>query len=250
MISFDSNALSSAYLIVNRLNKSDAPSRDLQVDPLAFNDGFVLPTDFWRSRTVVIGGTIVADSAAQLGTLLDQLKQGFAGVNKNLDVDYGSGTRRYKATLRRFEAPEDFYNITYLPYEAEFICQPFGYDTQSINVSSDDMTASSRTVEMTVVGTYRPLPIITITFSTETGASAVGVTNNTTGDAITVTQAFNAADVLIINCEEQKVTVNGVQVDFAGPIPLFATGENELVVSIPATARNVDIDIDYFPRYL
>jgi phage-related protein len=250
MISFDSNNLSSAYLVVNRLNKSDSPTRELQVENLAFNDGFVIASDFWRSRTIKIAGMIVADSAAQLATLLDDLKQDLAGINKNLDVDHGDGTRRYKATLAKFEAPEDFYNISYLPYEAEFLCQPFGYATASVNVSSDDITASPKTIDMTVTGNYRPLPTVTITFTTETGASAVSLTNNTTGDTITVTQAFNASDVMIINCEEQKVTVNGVQVDFTGPIPLFAVGANELVLTIPATARNVNVDIDYTPRYL
>lgn len=250
MISFDSNNLSSAYLLVNRLNKSDAPDRDLQVEALAFQDGFVVPTDFWRSRTIKIEGMIVADSASQLGSLLDTLKQNLSGVNKNLDVDYGSSTRRYKATLKSLKAPEDFYNITYLPYEAEFLCQPLGMATQYLNVSSNDVTTSSKTVDMTVVGTYRPQPIITVTFSSETGASAVSMTNSDTGDTITITKAFNAADVLVINCEEQKVTVNGVQVDFNGPIPLFKTESNSLVFSFPATARNVDISIDYLPLYL
>lgn len=250
MISFDSNNLSSAQLVVNKINKSDAPTRDIQIEPLAFQDGFVVPSNFWRSRTIRISGMIVADTAADLADALDQLKQDLSGVNKNLDVDHGSSTRRYKGTLSKLEAPEDFYNITFLPYEAEFICQPFGYGTSSVNVSSDDMTASARTVDMTVTGTYRPLPTITINFSTETGASAVSIANNTTADTITITQAFNAGDVLVVNCEEQKVTVNGLQVDFSGPIPLFATGDNSLTFTIPATARNVDIDIDYIPRYL
>lgn len=250
MITFNSFELSSAYIVVNRLNKSDAALRELQVENLAFQDGFVMPSDFWRSRKIVIEGSILADSTSQLGALLDQIKENLAGVGKNLDVDYGNGTRRFKATLASFEAPEEFYNITYLPYKAEFICQPFGYATQSLNVSADDVTSSSKTVDMTVTGTYRPLPVITLTFNTETGASAVSFTNNTTGDTLTVTKAFNAADVLIINCEEQKVTVNGVQVDFVGPIPMFTTGENELVIAVPATARNYDLSIDYFPRYL
>ncbi len=250
MISFDSNNLSSAELVVSKLNKSDAPTRDLQMEPLAFQDGFIIPSNFWRSRTVKIAGMIYSDSAAGLASALDSLKQSLSGVSKNLDVDHGSGTRRYIGTLSKFEAPEDFYNITFLPYEAEFICQPFGYATSAVNVSSDDMTASARTVEMTVVGTYRPLPTITIEFTTETGASAVSISNDTTGDTIVITRAFNAADIVIVNCEEQKVTVNGAQVDFSGPIPLFATGVNDITISIPATARNVDIDIDYIPRYL
>lgn len=250
MISFDSHNLSSSYLIVNRINKSDAPVRDVQVENLAFNDGFVIASDFWRSRTIKIAGMLDATSSGHLASLLDTLKQDLSGVNKNLDVDHGTGTRRYKGTLGRLEAPEDFFNITHLPYTAEFICQPFGYDTSSVNISSDDITGSSRTVTSTIQGTFRPLPTITITFTSETGASAVSFANNTTGDTITITQAFNAADVLIINCEEQKVTVNGTQVDFAGPIPLFDVGSNEMVLTVAATSRDVDLDIDYTPRYL
>ena len=121
---------------------------------------------------------------------------------------------------------------------------------RSINVSSDDVTGATKTVDVTVSGTYRPLPTITITFTSETGASAVSMTNNDTGDTITITTTLNASDILVINCEEQKVTLNGTLIDFAGPIPLFQVGDNELAFSFPATARDVDIDIDYVPRYL
>lgn len=250
MISFNSYNLTTSYIIVNKVNKSDAPLREVQSEKLSFQDGFSILSDFWRSRTIVLAGTIDASSMGHLGTLLDDLKQNLSGVNKNLDVDYGSGTRRYKATLTRLEAPEDFYNITFLPYHAEFICQPFGYDTASINVSSDDVTSASKVVDMTIEGTYKPLPIITITFDAESGASAVAITSDFTGDTITITQGFNAGDVLIINTETHKVTLNGTQIDFAGPIPEFGLGDGSVTVVVDRTSATYDFDLDYTPRYL
>ena len=250
MISFNSNNLESAYLIVNRLNKSDGASRDINSEILSFQDGFEVISNYWRSRTVVIGGMIDATGSQHLADTIDTLKQNLSGVNKNLDVDYGDGTRRYKGTLSRFNAPEEFYNITHLPYQAEFLCQPFGYATSTQSLTGTDITGATYTDTLTVVGTYPPQPVITITFDSESGASACAFTNTTTGDTITITQAFTAADVLVINCETHKCTLNGTQIDFTGPMPSFVVGSNSLSISVPATARQYDLSIIYTPRYL
>jgi len=250
MITFNSNNLSSTYLIVNRINKSDAPQRELQNETLSFQDGFVTMADFWRSRTVVIGGTIDATSTGHLGDLLDTLKQNLSGVNKNLDVDYGSGTRRYKATMSRLEAPEDFYNITHLPYTAEFTCQPFGYATSPTNFSSNDITGASETDSVTIDGTYPAQPVITIEFTASSGASAVSFTNNETAETITIEETFSTDDVLVINTENHKVTLEGTQVDFDGPMIAFELGSNSFTLDIDSTSHTVDLDIDFTATFL
>lgn len=249
-ITFDSNNLESSYLIVNRLNKSDAPNREIQSEMLSLQDGHTIVTDFWRSRTIVIGGTLDATSSSHLADLLDTLKQDLSGRNKNLDIPYGSSTRRFKATLTSLKAPEEFYNITHLPYTAEFFCQPFGYATTTTSFTSNDLTGSSETDSMTVVGTYKPQPTITITFDSATSATSVTFTNTTTGDEITIEEAFSMDDVLVINTETHKVTLNGTQVDFDGPIPKFATGSNSFQIDVGSSSHQYDLSIVYTPRYL
>jgi len=250
MIQFNSNNLESAYLLINKLNKSDIPTREIQNENLSFQDGFKTLSNFWRSRTIVIGGTIDASSSAHLASLLDTLKKNLSGVDKNLDVDYGASTRRFKGTLARFEAPEEFYNITHLPYSAEFICQPFGYGTSDVSFASNDITAASKNETMTIQGTYKPNPIITLTFGTSASASSVVVTNNTTGDAITITTAMVDGDVLIINTETKKITLNGIQIDFTGPIPEFAIDDNSLTIDMSGSVIKYDLLISYTPLYL
>ena len=250
MISFNGNNLESSYLIINKLNKSDAPERELYSEALSFQDGFEIIRGYWRSRKIVIGGMMDATSASHLGTLLDSLKENLSGINKNLDVDYGGSTRRYKGTLAGLSAPEEFYNITHLPYTAEFLCQPFGYGTSTVSITASDVTASSHTETFTVTGTYKPLPTITITFTAESGASSVTITQMDTGDQTLIEQAFTANDVLIINTETQKVTLNAVNIDFTGPIPEFATGSNSLNIAVSSTSHTYDLDVEYTPRYL
>lgn len=250
MISFDSNNLQSAYLLVNKLNKSDSASRDIQSEILSFQDGFNVVSNFWRSRTITIGGTIDATGSQHLADTLDTLKQNLSGVNKNLDIDYGTGTRRYKGTLSRFSAPEEFYNITYLPYTVEFLCQPFGYSTSSINLSSNDVTAASHTEAFTFSGTYKPQPIITLTATDVSAVTAISINNTTTGDVITITTAIADNDVISINTETHKVTKNGTQINFTGPIPSFDTGSNSLTITFTGTSLTYDIDISYTARYL
>lgn len=250
MITFDSNSLEDSYLIVNRLNKSDAPIREIQSEILSFQDGHTIVTDFWRSRTIVIGGTINATSAAHLADELDTLKQNLSGRNKNLDIPYGDSTRRFKATLTSFSAPEEFWNITHIPYTAEFLCQPFGYATSTTSFTADDVTASSYEDSHTTVGTYKPEPTITLTFNSASDVTSVAFTNTTTGDTITIEETIAEDDVLVVNCETHKVTLNGTQIDFNGPIPVFNTGENEFQIDVGSTSHDYDLSATYTPRYL
>lgn len=250
MISFNSNDLQTAYLLVNKINKSDAPARELHSENLSIQDGFVVVSNYWRSRTITIAGTLDASSSAHLGTLLDELKENLSGVNKNLDVDYAGGTRRYKATLSKLDAPEDFYNITHLPYTAEFVCQPFGYGTSEISFTSSDVTAASQDETLTITGTYRPNPLITITFGTSASATSVVLTNTSTGDIITISDTFTDGDVLAINTDTHKVTKNGTQIEFSGPMPGFVTGTNYITIDMSGTTINYDLVITYTPLYL
>ena len=250
MISFDSNNLESAYLIINRLNKSDAPQRELQSEVLSFQDGHSIVTDFWRSRTVAIAGIINATGASHLGTLLDTLKGNLSGKEKNLDVDYGGGTRRYVGTLTAFNAPEEFYNIDHLPYSAEFICQPFGKETTVTQFSSLDITGSTETDSITTTGSYKPQPVIQMTFDSATAVSGVSFENTTTGDTISITETIVTDDVLIIDTETHKVTLEGSQVDFDGPIPDFVLGLNSFSIEVDSSAHQYDLQINYTPTYL
>ena len=251
MISFDSSNLESAYLLVNRLNKSDAPSRDIQSENIAFQDGFNIVANFWRSRTIVIGGTLDATSSAHLATLIDTLKQNLSGVGKNLDLDFGNGTRRYLATLSKLSMPEEFYNITNITYTAEFLCQPFGYDTSNQNVIVSGITTSPYNGSLSAIGTYKPTPVITITMSAASGVTGgISFANTTTGDVITIPGAIASTDVIVIDTDTQKVTKNGVQVDFNGPIPNFAVGINAFTVTMGGTSRTYNLAISYIPRYL
>lgn len=250
MISFNGNNLESAYLIVNRLNKSDAPNRSLQSEILSFQDGQTIVTDFWRSRTIVIGGMINASSESHLGTLLDTLKGDLSDKEKNLDVDYGGGTRRYVGTLASLTAPEQFYNITHLPYTAEFLCQPFGKATSTTTFSSLDITGASETDSITVVGSYKPQPIIQMTFDSAVGVTAVSFENTTTGDTIEIAETVTTSDVLIIDTATSKVTLEGTQVDFDGPMPDFTTGINSFTIEVGSTSHQYDLSIQYSPTYL
>lgn len=250
MISFNGNNLESAYLIINRLNKSDSPERALQSENLSFQDGRSVVTDFWRSRTITIGGTINATSSAHLGDLLDTLKEDLSGKEKNLDVDYGGGTRRYVGTLTGLNAPEEFYNITHLPYTAEFFCQPFGKATSTVTFESNNVTASPETDSITTLGSYKPKPVIRMTFDSATSVTGVSFENTTTGDTIEITESIVADDVLVIDTDNNKVTLEGVQVDFDGPIPDFSLGLNNFTITVDGSAHQYDLEIVYTPTYL
>lgn len=250
MITFDSYSLDSATIIPSRMDNYNLADRRLVTENLATDDGFEILRGYLREKIITIVGYVSETTENTLVAKLDDMKSNMQGINKNLDITEGANTRRYKATLMRLEPKRESHTVNHVNYQATFMCQPISQATSQTSVTENDITTASNEVEMVSTSTYKSKPIITIHFDSVSSVSEVEVTNEETGDVITITETFSASDDLIINCEEQNVTLNGTQVDFGGPMPETIKGANTWTIDVTSTSHQYDVTIAHTPKFI
>lgn len=249
-VTFNSFDLQDSNYHTRKITHRKFPERIILAEPKSRRDGFSIVDKYFEKKVIVLEGTITGNSEAGLRTLVDNMKKEIRGTDKNLDIDYGGSTIRYKATVQKLEIPEDYFHLTFVPFEIEFLCHPLGKATSTTNHSDDDITSSPHNGSVTITGSESPLPVIKLTIDAETSMSVVKFKNTTTNTEITVTRAFSAGEVLEIDCENLTVKVDGTEVDFTGVFPEFEPGSNSYTITITdGGSFNVDLDIDYYPTY-
>lgn len=257
--SFDSNSLntytaaSQVGILVSAIDHTSLPVKDAAMLGLANTNASVIPYIGYPTKSIVISGAIVGSTQANLDTRIDSFKAFFNGKDKNLDITYGSNTRRYIATANRITVTRQ-QKALWATFQIEFICtQPFGRDTSATSaLNASGRTASSYNDNHVFVGSAPfQLPLITITYSAVSGGTGyVSFGNNGNGQGITITdQTWAAADVLEIDCQNKTVKKNGVEIDFLGAFPEFPPGSQNFNYSDGFTTRTFAITVTYYPMY-
>lgn len=261
-ITFNSNNLqtfsptTNTGIITEKIKHTDIPSKDVPVLPLANNNGSVIPYTEYPNKKIVITGTIKGSSQTDLDNRIDSFKAYFNGSDKNLDINYGSSTRRYVATANTV-AVERQDRALWATFAVEFVCSiPFGRNTSATTaLNASGRTNAGYTDSHTFVGSAPALqPIITITYAAVSGGgSYVSWGNNSNGQGITITdQTWVAGDVLEIDTRTGYKTVkkNGVEIDFLGAFPEFAPGSGSFSYADGFTSRTFTELVQYYPEYL
>lgn len=253
-ITFDSNDLQTASILTAEIQHSSIPTKDAKMYALAHANRSVIPFVSYPNRTIRVAGKLVAASITALDALEDTFKAYFRGKDKNIDIDYNSGTRRYIGTLNALSLDRPG-GLQYANFEAEFLCTyPFGRNTSATTaLTATGRTNSAYTDAHTFLGTapYQ-LPLITISITTVTGGTGhVSFGNNANGQGITITgQTFVDGDVIEIDCEEKTVKLNDEEIDFLGAFPEFEPGNQTFSYSDGFTTRDFDITVTYYPMWL
>jgi hypothetical protein len=238
----------------NLIEHTDIPQAVAELMALADTDGSVIPDINYPSRIVKIGGTIHGSTQADLDSRIDTFKGYFRGKDKNLDITYASSTRRYIATKNSVGVVREQKQL-WATFAVEFICtNPFGLDTSATSlISSLNYTSATLTSTPTIGGTapYQ-LPLITITIDALTG----------TGDYIQITNGLNtqemllyglgltAGDVIVIDCVNRTVKLNGTEIDYVGTYLVLEPGASSITYTDGFTTRQVDIVATYIKRWL
>lgn len=253
-ISFDSNSLQTATILTESIGHENIPEKDAQLYALAHSNGGVIPYVNYPSRAINISGKIISTTIAGLDSALDTFRSYFNGTDKNLDIGYGGGTRRYIATANstKIDRPG---GLVYATFEIEFICtNPFGIETSATTaLSASGRTSSNYNDNYTFLGTapYQ-LPTVTLTMTTIPDADSRQIVwgNGGNGQVISIQRIFTSGDVVVINCETKEVTVNGTAVAFTGAFPEFPIGAQVIQYTDSFTSRTFTEVVTYTKRYL
>jgi len=242
-------------IVTNAIEHTNLPEKIAMLFAKADADGSSIPAINYPSKKVNIAGMIKGSTQANLDDRIDTFKGYFVGKDKNLDIAYGSNTRRYIATANTVSVVRQD-KALFATFAIEFICtNPFGLDTSTTNLWAAKSAFSSATfTETPTVGGNAPfqLPIITITINSLTGAGDyVQISNDNNGQELLIYgQTLTAADVIVIDCAARTVTLNGSEIDYFGTFLELEPGANSITYTDGFTTRSVDVSAVYTKRWL
>lgn len=254
-ISYNSLSLQSSTYRVEKIEHTEAPARQLNSASKARANGESFVSALYKARRILVKGHIIADSAAAFVTALDALQAKLNSTGANLDIGYGSGTRRYaSAVCIRQALPKEAHHFLFAPFELEFyIPDGVGVATSGTTEQGTNVASAALVQALTLTGSADQLPVITVTFDSATDATILKIKNDTTGEELIIgpsASSFAAADVVEVDCANMTVKINGVLQDYTGIFPRWLTGANTMRISVTSTAHQYDWSFVYTPRYL
>ena len=226
---------------------------EINLQKIARSNESVILKKGYGIRTIKMTVIIEDSSIALLDARVDEFKQYMEAVDKNLDMDYSTGTRRYVCSgyVESVERKPRWARAT-----VRFECyKAFGEDTETTSEDFSGKTTQPITDDIDIGGNAPAKPDITITINTVTpgaGDKFVQIKNLDTGDYVKVIRDdFTAGDIIIIYTVNAMVLVNGNVTPYLGIMPVWSQGINNWEYSDDfSTARNVDIQFDYKKKWL
>jgi hypothetical protein len=244
-------------IITETMDADNAAPKNLSSYPLAHANASTVAGDDTPNKIITLTGTLCAVTPAGLDALEDTFKSYMNGRNKNLDIGFYNGTRRWLATAMTPQITR-LDNKIWATFTQQFYCsQTFGVAVAPITaVNQTGRTANAYTDSHAFQGTAEYqicLATITLTAVSATGSQSLTWGNNDNGQAITVTRnSWAAGDVVVIDCTDptnQKVLVNGVPADFSGAFPEFTPTTHVMSYNDTFTSRTMSESVIYYPRY-
>jgi hypothetical protein len=243
-IQYDSVELLNLTYMPQFSKHESAPDRTLMSMPLAREDGEVLIAERYGKKVIYLQGTLVGTSQSDLESKIDAFKELFGRPEKNLDISWQAGTRRYVATCSRHSFDRDFFHLSVVPWTAEFtVSTGEGKDTAGTSATATTPlafvppTAAAGTIVFS--GSKGPRPTIALS-NLDFGTLVRGFEykNVDTGERLVVTYpgGWGNDRTATIDCDAKTVTgdaVDGVTktLNFFGMFPKFAIGTNNIQVT-------------------
>ena len=248
-IAFDNVSLNNIPYQFAELDHEKSAPRETFMYDLARERGGVIVGDNYKPKEVIITGRIVGNDKNALEINIDSFKELMARFNKNLDLDYASGTRRYVATPTEVNIDRKFFHLSFVPFRVTFLVPSgVGEDITQTALIQNAVTASPYNGSINISGSAYPTPQIKVSINSITAGTDVSLQCN--GDKITLTNSLVANDIVVFDIQNKKVTLNGSEKDYTGVFPKFNVGLNNFIITTNSSARNINIEIDYCKKWL
>jgi hypothetical protein len=259
LLQFDGFDLNSAdtvdsgdRILIQNLD-DNGPMIDLDKIEIPLGNGVKINSRWRRGKVIEAEGVLFSDTGASLETFLDTIKKNLRKINRPLDVTKYGVTRRYpNATLLNMDKlfrGRKGSDITRCPISLQFLCSDVG-TAWDYEQTSGEITAAEDTIVVETGGTTETLPIIVVVFSSATGVTTLTVEIDENGQEIEIPYAFTGSEAVVIDCEEETVTINGVSVEFDGRFPEMDIGTNTFRFTTDGSARTFRATIKAKPYYL
>lgn len=253
---YNGQSLQTENITVNNIIHDSIPRKKQNMYQLTRSNRSAITNHQYHDKQITIEGQIIGTSIADLDARIDAFKTAMTPKLNvaNLDIEYSSGIRRYFATIENtmISRGDALFSVN---YSLALICTfPWGRDTTEQTLVNAGAITASPTNQSVTVGGNAPEQFLKITYllNSFSGSAFNTITfkNDATGQQMTITRTWTAADSLVINTENRSVKVNGIEVDYDGVFPVYESGAGILVVSDGFTARSASLTVKQWRLYL
>ena len=206
-------------------------------------DGTLFINEVIDTKQIIIEGIIQGTTQANLEANIDTFNELMSRKNKNLDISYAGGTRRYVCIPGKVNYVRDYYNLLFVPFSIIMqVPLGVGKDTSTTTLTAKTLTAVTTTDTLTFSGSAEPKPVIKVTINTRGNGDVVRIENTDNDDYIDVDlDDFVATDYLEVDCENLTVLKNGTtELNYRGMFPRFEIGANNIKYTVFGSGYTID----------
>lgn len=234
-VKFDNTEILNTTYIPRYVKHESATDRILNILNLARENGDILISERYGIKRILLIGILTAATKSALETAIDSFKELFSHKEKNLDIEWEAGTRRYVATCGKHDFDRDHFNNLFVPWTAEFVvASGVGKEITETAILHNSAISLVADYDSSVVlaGSAKPKPKFTVKFNhadwPSYGAKGIALINRDTNEQIVFNYSAGLANLaeLVFDCELRKVTYAGNEVSFYGVFPDFKIGTN------------------------
>lgn len=247
-ISFAWFGLLNSTIRVHTFNPEDVGVIDYRDFPLPENDGSGFVSRRFVRKELILKGNIRGTDKADAEAQLDNFKKNIQDTEWLLKYTTQGHKRQITATCVKISIPRQGYQINVIPFEIAFSTTDSAWRKVSQQTTLYASTSASFSEELSCDGSKDSSPVIYIGFKTGiSGTNSIAFACN--DRTITVGETIADEDLVIIDCKNKTVTLNGVVVDYTGTFPKFIPGSNYFDMTINGTF-SADITFIYPENYL
>ncbi len=255
-ITFDGFELNNDKFKTTEFGPYGSPSKITKLYELARADGGIRVFERFGSKTINLSGMITAVDRFDLEDAFDQLKKQLRRKAGVLRIDYGNGYREWICTAKEVPIQRQRHNISFAPYQIVFESElPFSTDGNIDDlISSEVIEDSTARFSFPIQGTFDASPVLTLNFTSinpDESITNILIGNPATSEYISISQIFEAGDVLVIDSASTKAFLNGQLIKCSGLFPRWgADGTGILDYSDDATDREIVLSASAERRFL
>ena len=247
-----------------------SPRVDNAIYPNSGRHGSQLPNSYWRERNMIIELGLRSSSVANYATLRNNVLKAFGlprtgNALMQFSTLDGKDLQMYVQLRNEIDAPFEKGRISSGIMRLELVSPDSYMNSQTLNESTVglpvaggteipteiplSLTSSGGVVTITNTGNgmYKPRIIIDGPIENPT------ILNATTGEQFTITGTFLSVDQIVIDCDAETVTKNGVLnilEDFSGDFISLGLGTNQINFSASTYEADALATIQWRLSYL
>lgn len=217
-------------------------SIDLNVWINPIIDGGIVLNKKYSDNVITIEGIMLADTPAELLTLMDEFKLKLSQTEWYLDIKQDDGEyRRIKATLISNSIfDKKHYDITRCPFKLQFkSVEPFFYNRTAVADTLNNI-ATNVNIDLGYTGTAKTYPQLYFWFNVATAVTEMTIKLG--NFSLEINETINVWDILVIDCEEKTVKLNGALIEYDWVFFPLEYGANVVDIQINGT---FDYDFTY-----